>query len=131
VGIGLEKKHKHTQNIIDIVIRNRNIITGGKFYVVILLPGGTDYFIKEMKENHKTDKTVLTVPCVSSPPHLGKYLYHSVPLAVHHNPFREEFELRTKVCKLLNYKTYTICIERFTAFNNWPVFRYRFYSLSI
>ena len=66
MGIGLEKKHKHTQNIIDIVIRNRNIITGGKFYVVILLLGGTDYFIKEMKENHKTDKTVLTVPFVSS-----------------------------------------------------------------
>jgi len=59
----LENTHK---KIIDMVFRTTNIITGGKFYVVILLPGGKDYFIKEMKENHKTDKTVLTVPFVSS-----------------------------------------------------------------
>jgi len=64
VGIDLAK-HTH-KNITDIVVRTTNIITGGKFYVVILLPGGNDYFIKEMKENHKTDKTVLIVPFVSS-----------------------------------------------------------------
>lgn len=59
----MENTHK---KIIDMVFRTTNIITGGKFYVVILLPGGKDYFIKEMKENHKTDKTVLTVPFVIS-----------------------------------------------------------------
>jgi hypothetical protein len=118
VGIGLEK-HTHT-NIIDIAIRNKNIIGGGKFYVVILLPGGRDYFIKEMKENHKTDKTVLTIPFVSSVFfQLGKYRYHSVLLAEHHNSFRGEIELRrTKVWKLLNHKTYTMRTEKFAAFNN-------------
>jgi hypothetical protein len=40
-----------------------NIIAGGKFYVVILLPVGRDYFIKEMKENHKTE---FSIPFVSS-----------------------------------------------------------------
>jgi hypothetical protein len=101
-----------------------NIITGGIFYVVILLPGWRNYFIKQMKENHKTDNTVLTIPFVSSnfpppPSQFGKYRYHSVLLAVYHKSFRGEFELRrTKVWKLLNYKIYTMCTEKFAAFNN-------------
>jgi hypothetical protein len=57
------KTHK---NIIYICIRTMNILTGGKFYVVILLPGARDYFIQEMKENHKIYKILLTFPFVSS-----------------------------------------------------------------